>query len=211
MEVMRNKVCRTCGKPIPNESQYATVCPECSTKNRSAARNKMRTCIDCGKEFMGYPKSKRCPECQSDADKRHNAEYRRRRKNGVARVIGQFYSCDICGKEYMLTSGQQKYCPDCKEAATKAQDAALTRKWNNAHYDDAKNRKYVARVCVICGKPIPRGCKKVTCSPTCSKEREIQRHRAALARKGIGEMPESYVPTRSSRKSTPPEEKKTVS
>ncbi len=207
MEVMRNKVCRTCGKPIPNESQYATVCPECSTKNRSAARNKMRTCIDCGKEFMGYPKSKRCPECQSDADKRHNAEYRRRRKNGVARVIGQFYSCEICGKEYMLTSGQQKYCPDCKDKATRARDAELTRKWISAHHDEIEKRKYVARACVICGKPIPRGSQKITCSPECAKAREKQRRRAVYARKGIGEMPEDYVPTRINRKGTPPEEK----
>ena len=206
-EIKRNKVCRTCGKPIPDAPADTTVCPECASKNMAAARYKIRTCSDCGAAFMGYPKSKRCPECQRDADKRHNAEYRRRAREGRARVIGKIYKCEICGKEYMLTSGLQKYCPDCKDKATRARDAELTRKWISTHRDEIKKRKYVARACVICGKPIPRGSQKITCSPECAKAREKQRRRAVYARKGIGEMPEDYVPTRINRKGTPPEEK----
>lgn len=165
----------------------------------------MRTCVDCGKEFMGYPKSKRCPECQAAADKRNNAEHWRRARKGKSRAIGQMYKCEICGKEYMLTSGAQKYCPDCKESATRARDAALTREWIRRHHDEVEKRKYVARVCVICGKPIPRGVQKVTCGdPECIRARKKQQMHAADARRGIGEMPDDYVPTRTTKnKKTP--------
>ena len=59
---------------------------------------------------MGYPASKYCPDCRVEAERERNRKYKR---NGSARKIGSTDLCEKCGKEYIVTSGLQKYCPEC--------------------------------------------------------------------------------------------------
>ena len=178
-----NHICKRCGTPIPYD-RHRVFCDACNRLNRREALLRERTCIDCGKTFYGFPKSKRCPECQSEANKRNDAEAHRRKAAGNSRRIGDKYKCEICGKKYVLTSGRQRYCPDCARIGAKAADAAKSRAYSAAHREEINDRRRAGRVCIICGKPITSKSCTVTCGDqTCRATRKAQMQKAADARR----------------------------
>lgn len=183
-EVMSNVVCKDCGKSIPHPTKYQYLCAECARRNKSGSSLRERVCADCGNRFMGYPKSKRCPDCQHARELKLRAEYRSAQKKGHTRVLGGTYLCEVCGKPYILTGGKQKYCPACKESATKEACRALSREKQRRRLADNRVRKAKLRVCVVCGKPLPVGVLGITCSPECALERRRQWQRTADARRG---------------------------
>lgn len=130
---------------------------------------------------MGYPKSKRCPECQAKVDRERKKE---RRKNGPARKLGSEDFCKNCGKPYIVKSGLQKYCPECAEAAIRQVVNEHKHEWYKEHYDPVKRRESKKqRVCVVCGKTFSSPLPTVTCSPECAKEQlRIYRATAAIKR-----------------------------
>lgn len=198
--IISNHVCKRCGTPIPYD-RYRVYCDACSRLNKQESLRRERVCIDCGKSFFGYPKSKRCPECQADANRRSDAEAKRRKTAGKSRRIGDEYECEICGKKYILTSGRQRYCPDCADIGTKAADAAKSRAYSAEHRAEIHERRRAARVCIVCGKPITSKYCTVTCGdPVCKAARKSQMQRAAEARRRGQAVDPAYRVTKKGRK-----------
>ena len=83
--------------------------------------------------------------------------------------------CQVCGKEYVVTSARCKYCPDCATDAVRAVDREQSKAWNHANIDYAKQRAQrhaaAAKIpCAICGKLfVPGAGGPVTCSVECNR------------------------------------------
>lgn len=104
---------------------------------------KPRTCRECGAVFEGGPRAWYCPECR--ANRKKDAEKRYRAKGRKAdRPLGSTDKCTVCGKEYVVNSARQKYCPECAYDAVREVDRPASRAWNREHKDTyypAKNEK----------------------------------------------------------------------
>lgn len=95
----------------------------------------------------------------------------------------------ICGGEYVIQSGLQKYCPKCAPDAVREIDRAQSKNWNTAHDYYIKRRKKSrsgVKVCVVCGREIVPGTPTVTCSPECAAahRKEVQKRADAKRRSG---------------------------
>ena len=148
-----------------------------------------RTCRQCGTTFEGGPRAWYCPICsevrRKEADRAGHARMRR----GETRQIGSMDTCQICGKEYMVMSGKQKYCPTCAPEAVAEIDRTQGLNYYTANADTinpARNekRRRGPRPCVICGElfdtPTPR---KICDKDECSKELKRQYQQRADAKR----------------------------
>ena len=164
------RICRTCRREYEGDPG-STLCPSCVAEGKKSTI-RPRVCRECGITFPGGPRAWYCPACRID---RRREQDRLRRKAGTARPLGSIDICPICGGEYTVTNGLQRYCPACAPGAIRASDRAQGRAWYATNGDPDQRRKvrqdHTAKLrCVICGKAfIPRD-KSVTCSPACSKE-----------------------------------------
>lgn len=106
---------------------------------------KDRTCRQCWAVFRGGPRAWYCPACRSV---RAKEAQRRLQEDGTSRTMGSIDHCTVCGKEYVVLSARQKYCPDCVYEAVRAVDRPASRAWNQARketYYPEKNAKRKAR------------------------------------------------------------------
>lgn len=94
-----------------------------------------RVCRQCGREFKGGPRAWYCPECRAARQKEAAARYR---KNGAERHLGTISQCTICGKEYIVESGLQRYCTECAAKHLKQVDNAASLQYKKANPDKAK-------------------------------------------------------------------------
>lgn len=195
--------CVICGKELPpRRTKYCS--PDCA---RIGANNLARevtsqrphpspfhtiTCPDCGREVTVPIKSKRCPACQAEADRRHDRECKQRQRLGKTRPIGSTDLCERCGKPYTVWSGLQKYCKACAPVAIAEADRAASVAWNREHYSSPEKRAEVnagkrrptpnEAVCPVCGKSfVPSSTRGVYCAPECAtaarKAANAQYHR----------------------------------
>ena len=164
---------------------------------------KPRVCQQCGATFEGGPRAMYCPACRlvrrREADKRFRAKGRK-----ADRPLGSIDLCARCGREYIVNSSHQKYCPSCAPHAIREADRASSRAWNQAHKEtlyQAKNEKRrKKRYCIICGALITAKTATITCDdPECKRERARQRDRAAYARRMGLPIPDGYAPTKKNR------------
>lgn len=182
---MRSKQCRSCGAIYETEKIGSYLCPACALQSRRDSVCRDRVCVDCGVTFTGYPRSLRCPACR-DA---HAAELARARGGKTARPIGSIDYCTVCGRPYAVTSGRQKYCPDCKTAATMEAVRDHKRRYQADYSADPEHKAAKDangagdKVCVICGALVPRGSPTVTCSPDCAAMLRKLRQREADVRR----------------------------
>lgn len=141
---MRNRTkraCQVCGKPFYGSTD-CHYCPECAKIKRSDTVVKIRVCKDCGVEFFGGPRARRCPDCAYIAQQETS---RRHKKSGSKRPLGSIDKCVICGAEYIVVSGRQKYCSDyCRKEQKKLHQciADINRGYNRDYdkYIDKRNK-----------------------------------------------------------------------
>lgn len=167
---MRLKKCSKCGKLFNTEKNEQTLCDDCVAAGR-ATTIRPRTCRECGVTFDGGPRAWYCPSCRAVRQKEAAARYR---KNGVDRPLGSIDHCTVCGKEYVVKSGRQRYCPECADDAVRQQDRMASRRWNaenNFYKKRSQQPRSGQKVCVICGKPISPGTPRITCSDECDRLR----------------------------------------
>ena len=114
---MATRKCKNCGKifKVPTGSA-AYLCPDCAAESREKGVIRERICKMCGATFLGYPRSFFCPACSAERKRQRQKAYNRR----PSRPLGSVDICQNCGKEYIVNSGRQKYCPEC--AKTKVKD-----------------------------------------------------------------------------------------
>lgn len=102
-----------------------------------------RTCRQCGTIFNGGPRAWYCPDCR--LERRREADRRLAARGRVPlRPLGSIDKCTVCGKDYIVNSSNQKYCPECAYDAVREIDRAASRAWNQAHKDTyypIKNKK----------------------------------------------------------------------
>ena len=181
---MRQHLCKRCGKIYLTDKQDSTVCPACAAEIKNDAL-RVKVCAMCGKEFVGYPRSKYCAACRPIAQREAN---RRHRKNGTARPIGSTDRCENCGKPYVVASSRQRYCPDCAKVVVPQNVKAAKRENRKERADEINaaraERRKDRRICAVCGKPFSAPTPTVTCSAECAAELKRQRQVRADIKRG---------------------------
>lgn len=155
---------------------------------------KIRTCIVCGKQFIGkYPGKRGNLVCSEEC---------RRRRITQSKLKGKYIRCEQCGKEfwvkpYRLARGvrycsiecqakawQQKHitktCEVCGAEYTVKQSLKSSRYCSKECHDKAQMKR-VKAFCTICGREVERTPswlsknKAVLCSPECYKTYFLER------------------------------------
>lgn len=101
-------------------------------------------CTLCGAEFLAGPNAKYCRDCARERQRKSASACNQKRfhaENPEARVVGSTQVCEVCGKDYVLRSGNQKTCEDCRK------------------------KPATPHLCATCGKPCGRFKYCVDCNP----------------------------------------------
>lgn len=144
----------------------------------------LKTCITCGIAFSGYPASKFCPDCAAIRKREMQHTRIHRFYSGESRPLGSTGVCVLCGQEYVVKSGMQKYCPEC--AAKKLSPKPKVPKEVKicpVCGNQTTNKMYCSRQCraeatknykscVVCGNKFycPPANTVYCCSPACSSQ-----------------------------------------
>lgn len=168
---MRNrtkKACQVCGKPFYG-SKDCFYCPKCARLKKSDTVVRIRSCQDCGSEFFGGPRARRCPDC-ADYAKTH---YKRK---PVKRSLGSIDKCVVCGKEYSVVSGRQKYCSDaCQRVGVLEWQRQHKKGYHKQSGQDAKKqerREQKQKICIYCLRTFMSNTSTNLCSDFCRTEQK---------------------------------------
>lgn len=166
------KICKYCGAGYDGDPG-SSACPDCVRKQRQTSI-RQRICRQCGIEFPGGPRAWYCPECRRV---RKQEASRRNKANGSARPLGSTDQCEICGADYVVASGSQRYCPACAPDAVRAIDRQQSIAWNQTNTTPEQRRRTrkaaAAKVpCVVCGKLFVPTDPSITCSPECRRRNQ---------------------------------------
>lgn len=166
--------CKACGTIYWTKAGDSYLCPKCAESKKKTGVYQSRICVTCGKTFLGYPRSKYCPDCRKDAQREATKRSRARKKAGTVRPIGSVDICQNCGKPYIVTSGLQRYCPDCSKYVVadnirehKREYMEQNRERFDKHHREMRKGR---RVCVICGKTFDSPTNTTVCSADCAEE-----------------------------------------
>lgn len=186
------KACQVCGKLFYG-GMDCFYCPQCAKDKKIDTVVKIRTCQDCGLEFYGGPRARRCPDCaykaRQETDKIH-------KKSGTRRLLGSIDKCVICGKEYTVVSGRQKYCSDaCQRKGVLEWQREHKRGYNKASGQDVKKmarRKQAQKVCVYCLRTFKSDTPTNFCSNYCRIEQKKLQQCISDINRGYGRNLEKY-------------------
>lgn len=188
---MCQRICKNCGKAfeVPTRKE-SYLCEECAKKSKSNSVIRERTCKICGASFMGYPRSFFCLECSAERKKQQKKIYNRRQP---ARPLGSTDICESCGKQYIVNSGRQKYCPECAKEQVEKNIRAHKREYMADNSEKSRELKKDTRgkryICQICGKEYEKHTSASTCSPECEKELRRRRQNRADIKRGKRKIP----------------------
>lgn len=171
------RICKYCGKTYEGDSG-SSACPDCvAERKKTTVRD--RICRQCGKVFPGGPRAWHCPECRKVRSREQCA---RHRQTGTARPLGSVDKCESCGREYVVNSGRQRYCPQCAPEKYRETDREQSKAWNAANTtpEERKGERKAAKAeipCAVCGKLFAPVGVANTCGPEC--RRQLAKRRAA--------------------------------
>lgn len=146
---------------------------------------KLLTCRDCGREYTGHIRTIRCPECQAEANRRYNVEYRQRKRAGQVREIGSTAICEWCGEKYTVDAARQLYCKECAPTAIRERCNQNSREWRKVAYAGPEKRAFLnersravplPHTCTVCGKEFYAIGKPLYCSEECRQEAKKEYH-----------------------------------
>ena len=163
-------MCQSCGASYQGKDDNC-YCPKCAKEKKLDTVVKIRTCKDCGIEFYGGPRAIRCPECSHRA-KIENSK--RHQKVGTMRLLGSIDKCVICGNDYIVKSGRQKYCSEeCQRIGVLEWQKEHKKGYNKKsgqYIKSQERRKNQKKICVYCLKPFKSSVNSNLCSEYCRKE-----------------------------------------
>lgn len=196
---MKNKTkraCQVCGKPFyGNRDCY--YCPECARAKKLDTVVKIRICTDCGIEFFGGPRARSCPDC---AYKAAQETSRRHKKTGTMRPLGSLDKCAVCGKEYIVKSGRQKYCSDiCMRKGVLEWQREHKKGYSKASGQDIKKmerRKQAQKICVYCLQTFMSDKPTNCCSDYCRSEQKKLHQCIADINRGYNRNYSNYIDKR---------------
>lgn len=183
-------ICKYCGKEY-DAPHGSTACPDCVAERKTKVI-RPRTCCQCGAVFPGNPSSRYCPDCRAE----RKAEAKRRYdRQGFQRHLGSIDKCVVCGGDYVVTAGTQKYCPQCAPVKYQELDNAKSRGWNRENTTPAERQaeRGAAKAgipCAICGKMFKPSHGRKTCSEECRGK--LQKQTTAAAEKRNKEARRKY-------------------
>lgn len=187
------RACQVCGKPFYGSKDYH-YCPTCAKAKKLDTVVKLRACKDCGVEFFGGPRARRCPDC---AHKAQIEASRRRREAGTKRPLGSIDKCVICGKEYTVVAGRQKYCSDaCQRQGVLEWQREHKRGYDKASGQDIKKRerrKRVKKICVYCLREFKSNTSTNVCSDYCRREQKRLQQCIADINRGYKRDYDKYI------------------
>mgnify|MGYP000879774136 CR=1 FL=1 len=177
------KACLDCGKSFYGSADKL-YCDECAKKRKSNVI-RIRACRMCSKEFLGGPRAFYCPDCRKIRTK--EAQKRFRQGKTAKRKLGSVDKCELCGNEYIVTAGRQKYCSEkCQHEAglllQKEYKSAYNKETEQTKKKLEKNSKK-QKICEYCGKKFQSKIANNTCSDYCRhKQAQIRNARARINR-----------------------------
>lgn len=190
---MRRKRCNRCGREFQAGKTWNYLCPDCAAEAKRETVVRPRTCRQCGAVFLGGPRAWYCPSCREERTRARDREYKSTRTPG--RPLGSIDICVRCGKEYVVNSGRQMYCPDCAKTAVREKERLRKMVYWEEHRDEYAARKREAakdsKVCVVCGKPFSGRGPSVTCSEACANAHKKAQQLAADVKRGKRKPPET--------------------
>lgn len=164
------RACQVCGKPFDG-SKDSHYCQTCARVKKLETVVRIRICQDCGVEFSGGPRARRCPACRYKAQQETS---RKHKQNGAKRPLGSIDKCVICGGEYTVVSGRQKYCSEaCQRKGVLEWQRAHKKGYDKASGQNVKKqdrRKQTEKICVYCLKPFVSHKSTNVCSDYCQSE-----------------------------------------
>lgn len=167
------RICRICGETFYDPRTGITLCRKCASEQKRKAVLKEHICKSCGSTFIGGTRAYYCPDCRIEVNKKRQRDHKR---NGASRKLGSTDICELCGKEYTVTSGIQRFCKACGEEKTKQQNRESAKKrMNKIIQSGNRPSRSVQRVCVVCGAAFTSNNSALTCSPECSQKLRIYR------------------------------------
>ena len=194
MRTQRN--CKHCGKIYYGDVD-SLYCPECAQSARKNNVVRDRICIDCGITFTGGPRAHRCPECRHVAMLEAS---RRSRQRGTIRPLGSVDVCPVCGQEYIVVSGRQKYCSDdCQHTAVLAWQRERKKEYNtDQRIEQARKIRRTERqkVCAYCLRPFWSETASNLCSDYCREHQKRIRQCEADIRRGQPRDMKKYLNAR---------------
>lgn len=172
MKNRTKRACQICGTPF-----YGGVdchyCPKCTINKKLDTVVKIRICKDCNIKFYGGPRARRCPDC---AYKAAQETSRQHKKAGTKRPLGSIDKCTICGKEYIVKSGRQKYCSDyCMKKGVLKWQMEHKKGYSKVSGQDIKKmerRSHQKKICVYCLRTFTSNTPSNLCSNECRKEQK---------------------------------------
>lgn len=189
---MRLKRCKRCGRDFQAAKTWNYFCPECAAEEKRETVIRPRTCRQCGTVFPGGPRAWYCPECRQE--RRRAGDRESKRRGAARRPIGSKDVCVRCGKEYVVSSGRQMYCPDCADAAVREKERARKADYYRENQDKFSARKRElardAKVCAVCGQTFSGRGSSVTCSDACAGKYRHMQQLAADVKRGRRKPPE---------------------
>lgn len=177
------RACQVCDKPFYGSKDYH-YCPACARERKLDTVVRIRICQDCGDEFFGGPRARRCPDCAATARRETDRDYR---QEGAKRPLGSIDRCVFCGKEYIVTSGRQKYCsPGCQRKGLLAWQREHKRGYYKNSDQAAKKqarREAQEKICIYCLRKFKSDKPTNLCSDYCrSEHRRLQQCIADIKR-----------------------------
>lgn len=175
-------VCLDCGRQFFGNADKQR-CPECTELRRKNVVRE-RICQDCGKNFMGGPRARRCPACREIAKKE---TWKRYHRNGARRTLGSIDKCARCGKEYVVKSGRQKYCPECAAQAVIELQREYKTDYNRAsgfYASRAERHSNFKKICSYCGRLFETDSSSPVCSDYCREQQKKLRQAKADLKRG---------------------------
>lgn len=181
-----------CGKSFSGSTD-CHYCPECAKQKKLDTVVKIRICQECGAEFYGGPRARRCPDC---AYKERRKTSRQQKKTGGKRRIGSIDVCEVCGAEYIVNSGRQKYCSDdCQRKAVLEWQREHKKGYSKQSGQDVKKqerRGAAKKICVYCLRTFASDKPTNLCSDYCRSEQKKLNQCIADIKRGLNRDLKKY-------------------
>ena len=130
-----------------------------------------RICKQCGVTFSGGPRAYYCLECRYARQRERENLYK---KHGAARQLGSIDKCELCGKDYIVDGGLQRFCKECQEINRLEHDKTTSISYyheNKGQINPKRNtrRQLPPRKCIWCGAEFKKHTKSSTCNTDCKR------------------------------------------
>ena len=105
--------------------------------NKGVNRMKEFICQMCGNKFNTTAnRASYCPECRKQRQLERAKTYNQKIKNcEKTRTIGELEICPECGNTYILKSGSQKVCENCRKKHTNQKKIKPNSEYKAKNYD----------------------------------------------------------------------------